>query len=90
MAKTQANDVTGPELVELFRMAIRREVKVVALGESWNDVYADDVRLRIGDYTVVIFNDCNDPDYVDSATSADGREGDFDAWWSATSSRFRF
>jgi hypothetical protein len=75
-----ANEVTGPELVELFRKAIRREVKVVALGASWKQVYAGDVRFRIGDYTVTIFNDCNELDYVDSAIAPDGREGDFEAW----------
>lgn len=78
-----ADGVTGPELVELFRKAIRREVKVVALGASWKNVYAGDVRFRIGDYTVTIFNDCNELDYVDSARAPDGREGDFDAWFDA-------
>jgi hypothetical protein len=76
-----ADEVTGPELVELFRKAIRREVKIVALGASWKHVYAGDVRFRIGDYTVTIFNDCNELDYVDSAVAPDGREGDFDAWY---------
>lgn len=80
MTTLPANDVTGPELVELFRRAIRREVKIVALGASWKDIYAGDVRFRIGGYTVVIFNDCNELDYVDSAIAPDGREGDFDAW----------
>ncbi len=81
--QSPANEVTGPEVVELFRKAVRREVKIVALGASWNDVYAGDVRFRIGDYTVVIFNDCAELDYVDSATAPDGREGDFDAWQNA-------
>ncbi len=75
------NEVTGPEIADLFRKAIRREVKIVALGESWKSVYAGDVRFRIGNYTVVIFNDCNELDYVDSAAAPDGREGDFDDWW---------
>jgi hypothetical protein len=79
--KWPLNDVTGAEIVELFRKAIRHEVKIAALDQSWKDAYAGDVRFRIGDYTVVIFNDCNELDYVDSATAPDGREGDFDAWW---------
>ena len=81
MTDSPANDVTGREIAELFRKAIRREVKIAAVGESWNQVYAGDVRFRIGDFTVVIFNDCNELDYVDSAFAADGREGDFDTWW---------
>ena len=74
------NEVTGPEIAGLFRKAIRREVKIVALGESWKSIYAGDVRFRIGDYMVMILNDCNELDYVDSATAPDGRKGDFDAW----------
>jgi len=80
-SKWPPNDVTGPELVELFRKAIRREVEIVALGEPWKDNYSGNIRFRIGGYTVVIFNDCNELDYVDSATAPDGREGDFEAWW---------
>jgi hypothetical protein len=75
--------VSGPELAELFRKAIRHEVKIAAIGNSWKDVYAGDVRFRIGEYTVTIFNDCNELDYVDSAIAPDGREGDFDAWYNA-------
>lgn len=84
MTEMPQNGVSGPELVELFRKAIRREVKVVALGASWTDVYAGNVRFRIGDYTVTIFNDCNELDYIDSATAPDGREGDFDTWDNAS------
>lgn len=75
--------IAGQEIRELFRRAIRGEVKIAALGKSWNDVYAGDVRFRIGDYEVVIFNDCNELDYADSATAADGRAGDFDDWWNS-------
>ncbi len=73
--------IPGEEIAELFRRAIRREVKIVAPGQSWNDVYAGNVTLRIGEYEVVIFNDCDELDYVDSATAPDGRRGDFDHWW---------
>ncbi|MGA2570579.1 MAG: hypothetical protein ABSF23_08680 [Terracidiphilus sp.] len=77
----QNEKVSGQEILDLFRKAIRGEVKIVALGRSWNDVYAGDVRFRIGDYEVVIFNDCNELDYADSVTAPDGRAGDFDDWW---------
>ncbi|MGO8756955.1 MAG: hypothetical protein ACLQG3_02410 [Terracidiphilus sp.] len=76
-----AGKVTGQEIVELFRKAIRGEAATVALGESWNDVNSGNVRFRIGDYEVAIFNDCNELDYADSATAPDGRKGDFDDWW---------
>jgi len=77
----ELNPIPGEEIAELFRKAIRREVKVAAIGQSWNDVYAGDVRFRIGDYTLNIFNDCDELDYVDSAIAPDGRTGDFDDWW---------
>lgn len=80
MAEMPAEEVTGAELVELFRRAVRREIRIVALGHSWHEVYAGNVRFRIGDYRVTIFNDCDELDYVDSATAPDGRQGDFDAW----------
>ena len=83
-AKTEAqNSIPGEEIAELFRRAIRREVKIVAVGKSWKDVYAGDVTLRIGDYEVVLFNDCDELDYADSATAPDGRRGEFDQWWEA-------
>lgn len=75
-----SNAIPGEEIAELFRKAIRREVKIVAVGTSWNEVYAGDAKLRIGDYEVVIFNDCNELDYVDSAIAPDGRTGNFDEW----------
>jgi hypothetical protein len=78
-----ANSVSGQEILELFRKAIRGEAKIAALGQSWNEVGAGDVRFRIGDYEVVIFNDCAELDYADSATAPDGRKGDFDEWWKA-------
>lgn len=84
MTELPLRGVCGSELVELFRKAIRREVKIVAIGTSWKDVYAGNVRFRIGGYTVTIFNDCNELDYIDSATAPDGREGDFDTWDNAS------
>ena len=73
--------IPGEEIAELLRQAIRREVRIAAIAKSWQDVYAGDVTLRIGAYEVVIFNDCDELDYVDSATAPDGRHGDFDLWW---------
>jgi hypothetical protein len=76
-----AGTVTGEEIAESFRKALRLEVRITAVGRRWKEVYAGDVTFRVGDYKVVIFNDCNELDYVDSATAPDGRAGEFDAWW---------
>jgi len=79
----QAGLIPGEEIAELFRKATRREVKIAAVGKTWKEVYAGEVRFRMGGYEMVIYNDCNELDYVDSATAADGREGDFDDWWNS-------
>ena len=80
-SQPETSAIPGAEIVELFRRAIRREVKIVAVGCSWNDVYAGNVYVRIDGYELVIFNDCSQLDYVDKATAPDGRRGDFDEWW---------
>jgi hypothetical protein len=84
MDTTESNKqdtIPGHEVAELLRRAGRGEVKIVAVGRSWNLVYAGNVTLVIGDYVVVIFNDCDELDYVDSATAPDGRRGELEAWW---------
>ncbi len=73
--------IPGAELAELFRRALRGEVKVFTVGASWTEIYASIVEVRIDGYKLVIFNDCNQFDYVDHAIAPDGREGDFDDWF---------
>jgi hypothetical protein len=83
MNKWPEDHVTGPEVAELLRKVMRREVKIVAVDRSWKEVYAGEVRFRAGGYEIVIFNDCNELDYVDSVNAPDGRVGNFDDWWDA-------
>lgn len=47
---------------------------------SWNDVWAGDVGFMVDGWKVIIFNDCDSFDYIDSVVSPDGREGCFDDW----------
>lgn len=75
------SEVPGSEIAELLRKVLRGDEKALAVGSSWGDVYAGEVRFRIGDYELLIFNDCNELDYVDSVKAPDGRVGDFDDWW---------
>ena len=74
------NTIPEEEIAELFRKAIRGETKVVAVGFSWNSAGCGNARVRIDGYDLVIFNDCQELDYVDSVTAPDGRTGDFDDW----------
>lgn len=50
-------------------------------GGTWNEVFAGNVAFIIDEkHTLVIFNDCDDFDYVDCVTMDNGRLGDFDDW----------
>jgi len=73
--------ISAQEIAELFRKAIRGESKVVVVGCSWNEAYCGDVKVRIDGYDLVIFNDCDEIDYVDNATAPDGRTCDFESWF---------
>ncbi len=72
--------IPGAEIAELFRSALRGETKIFTVGGSWTEIYAANVEVRIDGYKLAIFNDCNQVDYVDSATAPDGRIADFDDW----------
>lgn len=47
---------------------------------SWDMVYAGEVEFDVDGWKLVVFNDCDSIDYVDSATSPDGRFGVFESW----------
>lgn len=72
--------IPGSEIAELFRKVIRGEASIVPDNWSWDWVWCGNFYCTIDGYKVVIFNDCGELDYVDSATAPDGRTGDFDHW----------
>lgn len=46
---------------------------------SWGETFAGDVEfVLVNGWRVVVFNDCNSWDYIDSITAPDGRTWDFD------------
>ena len=75
--------IPAKEIADLLRAVVRRERKVSLADPdlSWDKVYAGDVPLKIAGYDIVIFNDCDEVDYVDSAASPDKRIADFDDWF---------
>ena len=73
--------IPGAEIVALFRRVLSGESVIFPDGISWDDVWAGNFHCHIDGYSVVIFNDCGECDYVDSATAPDGRTGDFDSWY---------
>jgi hypothetical protein len=75
--------VRGQEIADLLRQVGRGEVaaRLVAPSCSWQQVYAGNVEFDINGYRVVIFNDCDELDYVDSVVTPDNRVGDFEEWY---------
>lgn len=79
------NQITGHEVVEQIRRALRREVGVTLAhpARTWDRTYCGDVAFVVGDWHMEFYNDCNELDYCAAAATPDGRRGDFEAWWDA-------
>lgn len=75
------SNVSGQEVAERLRACISGDLSLVFVGESWDQVYAGNVTIRLstGD-EITIFNDCDAVDYVESCRFVDGRVGDYDSW----------
>ncbi|HYD26939.1 DUF7693 family protein [Brevundimonas sp.] len=64
------------------------QVRAMATGDvtftlerSWADVFCGNVVARLANgWTVEIFNDCDDLDYVDVVVAPDGRRSTFEDW----------
>jgi hypothetical protein len=78
--------VNGEVEVKLFRprksklKRVEEKLDKVPQLQSWNEVYAGNVEFAIGDWRVIIFNDCNELDYIDSAFAPNRLKGTFDSW----------
>lgn len=53
-------------VVELFKAVARGEVKPAPLYETFKETYCGNVPFQVGDAKVMVFNDCDSFDYVDS------------------------
>lgn len=79
--------IAASEVADLLREAIARRVPVALLGdESWRDAYCGNVEYRVGEWLITFFNDCYEPDYVDSATAPDGRTVEYADWFAGDGS----
>jgi hypothetical protein len=72
--------IPAEEIVALLRRVLDGKAKMQAVGESWIEGYGGNVTFLIDGYTVVLFNDCSDLDYVDRAVAPDGRQTTFHEW----------
>ena len=69
------------EVCEVIMDAISGKTSVrLAQEKTWDETYAGDVSFYFGTWVLTFFNDCDGLDYLDSAISTDGDEGEFDDW----------
>lgn len=69
------------EVLDVIRQAITNEI-AISLHDSntWCDIFCGNVGFMFGAYELVIFNDCNELDYIEAAKAPDGRTGEFCEW----------
>ncbi len=74
--------ITGSEIVEQLRKALRGEVEVhpVIKDQTWTKIWCGDVRFNVGDWLFTVFNDCNSLDYIDFVIAPNGREAEYADW----------
>jgi hypothetical protein len=71
--------VNRKDPAELIRRIVTGELSVVALGASWDAVFAGNAEFVVSDGTLLrVFNDCDSVDYIDSIRWPDGDEWDYD------------
>lgn len=73
--------IPAEEIAEVFRQALRSEIAVTVDDDAtWDEAYCGNVHFKFGDWSITVYNDCSEFDYVDSATAPDGRSVEFDDW----------
>ncbi|WP_155639554.1 DUF7693 family protein [Burkholderia multivorans] len=81
MAKIDVKKVAPLEVVEVLRQASRGEIPILLLeDETWDQIYCGNVKLKFGEWQMLVFNDAGDFDYIDSVTAPDGRSSDCECW----------
>lgn len=79
-----ANRLAVVELDAQLRRLVAGEITWHAVQHSWKGVFCGNVEFRTSDgWTIVVFNDCDEFDYVDRAEAPDGRAITFDEMWVA-------
>ena len=70
--------ITAAELRSVLEAVERREVSLMPEGRTADEIYAGDVSYCVSNgWRLVVFNDCNDWDYLDSAVAPDGRRVEY-------------
>ncbi len=81
-AQLCATTIAGSEIAALLRQVGQGtiDVQLTHAEHPWDSRLATKVEFLIAGYRIVVFNDCDQLDYVDSAIAPDGRMGDFAIW----------
>lgn len=69
------------EVGEILFCVIQKKVSFCAVHRTWDEIWAGNVTFYSDGYWIVIFNDSDDLDYIDSVLAPDGRFGTFDIWY---------
>lgn len=79
-AIADASPISLAEVTELMAAIREQRVTLTIDGDrTWQDTYAGDVPFRTSHgWTLVVFNDCDDWDYIDHIEAPDGRRIDYD------------
>ena len=82
------SSIEAIEVAELLRDVINKNISIKLCDPcfTWEEANGN-IGVKINGYTITIFNDSGELDYIDSAISPDGREGDFDYWTEHASER---
>jgi hypothetical protein len=85
-------DLTGHEVATLLRRVIAGDVGVQVVSPQAGGLrgWCCDIEVIADGWSIVIFIDCGDLDYVDRATSPDGRTVQFEAMWQHQSEPLTF
>lgn len=71
-------NITSQEAMQLLRDIETGAVTLTPLDDWW-EVFAGNVRYTTSNgWTIIVFNDCNDWDYVDTLTAPDGRSAEYE------------
>lgn len=68
------------EIIDVIKAHIDGDIPIIPVHSEWCAVYCGDVPFRFGDYVIEFYNDCNELDYVETATAPDGRTAKYNDW----------
>jgi len=72
--------IPAEEVIAVIKAGITGDVPIVPVHSEWIAVYCGDVPFMFGDWIIEFYNDCNELDYVETASAPDGREAKYNDW----------